>query len=336
MPPNFAAPSRRRLLTAATAGLCCAAIGGARRAGAQPIGRLTRVVVGFPPGGAPDVVARVVADALRGPYAQTVVVENKAGAGGRIAVEAVKVAEADGSTVLVTPNPIITVYPHVYRKLSYDPLHDLTPVTSLCTYPLVLSAGPALPANVNSLAELVGWCKTHPANASFGTPAAGSTLHFIGVVFASAAGIELQHIPYRGGPEVMTDLVGGRIPLAVTPPAPVVPHIRAGRLRALATTSADRSPLLPDVPTFKEAGYPQLAVRDWIGTFVPAKTPSDRVEQLNALLRRALTSREVSDTYATLMMDVSSESPREAARMVQAEYEMWRPIVRASGFSVDD
>jgi tripartite-type tricarboxylate transporter receptor subunit TctC len=327
-------PSRRHLLAATATTVCCVAICTVGPARAQRLVKPSRIVVGFPPGGAPDVVARLTADGLRGPYAPSVIVENKPGAGGRIAVEAVKFGETDGSAMLVTPNPIITIYPHVYRKLSYDPLHDLTPVTSLCSYSLVLSAGPGLPASVKSLADLVGWCKAHPASASFGTPAAGSTLHFIGVVFASAAGVELQHVPYRGGAEVVTDLVGGRIPLAITPPAPVVPHIRAGRLRALATTGAERSPVLPEVATFKEAGYPQLAIKDWIGLFVPAKTPSDKVELLNGLARAALKSREVTDAYATLMMESSSESPRESSLMVEAEYEMWRPIVKASGFTV--
>jgi tripartite-type tricarboxylate transporter receptor subunit TctC len=327
--------SRRQLLEQSAAAFCAAA-GIAPVARAAIIAKAGRVIVGFPPGGAPDMVARLVADALKSSYAQTVIVENKPGAGGRIAAESVKSADADGSTMLVTPNPIITIYPHVYRKLAYDPLHDFVPVTSLCSYPLVLSAGPGLPPSVKSLADIVPWAKANPNSASFGTPAAGSTLHFIGLVLASAAGITLEHVPYRGPSDLVSDLVGGRIPLAVTPPAPVVPHIRAGRLRALAISSAARSSILPDVPTFKESGYPQLAVNDWIGLFVPAKTPADTVERLNGIVREALTSREVKDAYATLMMEPSSESAHDAARMVEAEYQMWRPIVKASGFVAAD
>jgi len=328
--------SRRRILLASAAALLSAGDPGARRAVAQVVGRQSRIVVGFPPGGAPDVVARLTADALRGSYAPTVIVENKPGAGGRIAAEAVKNGDADGSVMLVTPNPIITIYPHVYRKLSYDPLHDLTLVTSLCSFPLVLTAGPALPASVKSLADLVPWARAHPGSASFGTPAAGSTLHFIGVVFANAAGIELVHVPYKGGPEVVNDLIGGRIPLAVTPPAPVVPHIQAGKLRALATTSVQWSSVLPDVPTFRESGYPQLDMKDWIGLFVPAKTPADTIARLNAIVRGALNKADVKAAFATLMMEAGGESPKDAARMVEAEYEMWRPIVKASGFVAVD
>jgi len=149
-------PSRRHLLTGSAATVFCAALGVAHRAWAQSVSKPCRIVVGFPPGSAPDVVARLMADGLRGTYAHAVIVENKAGAGGRIAAEAVKTGDPDGSTMLVTPNPIVTIYPHVYRKLPYDPLHDLTPVTSLCSYPLVLSAGPALPLDVKTLAGLVG------------------------------------------------------------------------------------------------------------------------------------------------------------------------------------
>jgi tripartite-type tricarboxylate transporter receptor subunit TctC len=327
----------RRRFVASSAALPCAGLGIPLRADGQGVGRASRIVVGFPPGGAPDVVARLMADALRGgSYAPTVIVENKPGAGGRIAAEVVKNSDADGSTVLVTPNPIITIYPHVYRKLAYDPLRELAPVTSLCSFPLVLSAGPALPTDVKSLPDLVSWAKAHPGSASFGTPAAGSTLHFIGVVFASAAGIPLEHVPYKGGPEVVNDLLGGRIALAVTPPAPVVPHIRSGRLRALATTSRERSALLPDVPTFRESGYPQLDMKDWIGAFVPARTPPDTIDRLNALLRAASQSPAVREAYASLMMEPGGESPRESARMVEAEYEMWRPIVKASGFVASD
>jgi len=295
-----------------------------------------KVIVPAPPGGTMDVVARILAEAIQTEIGQPAIVENKPGAGGRIAAESVKSADADGSTMLVTPNPIITIYPHVYRKLAYDPLHDFMPVTSLCSYPLVLSAGPGLPPSVKSLADIVPWAKANPNSASFGTPAAGSTLHFIGLVLASAAGITLEHVPYRGPSDLVSDMVGGRIPLAVTPPAPVVPHIRAGRLRALAISSAARSSILPDVPTFKESGYPQLAVNDWIGLFVPAKTPADTVERLNGIVREALTSREVKDAYATLMMEASSESAHDAGRMVEAEYQMWRPIVKASGFVAAD
>jgi len=329
-------PSRRHLIAGSAATVFCAALGVADPSRAQSSTKPCRIVVGFPPGSAPDVVARLMADGLRGTYAQTVIVETKSGAGGRIAAEAVKTGDPDGSTILITPNPIITIYPHVYRKLSYDPLRDLTPVTSLCSYPLVLSAGPGLPLNVKTLADLVAWCRANPGGVSFGTPAAGSTLHFIGVAFAAASHIDLQHVPYRGGAEVVADLAGGRIPLAVTTATPVVPLIRAGRLRALATTSTDRSSVLPDVPTFKEAGYPQLAIKDWIGAFVPAKTPVETVERLNFALRAALKSSEASESYATLMINPSSESPGDAARMVQAEFDMWRPIVKASGFTATD
>jgi tripartite-type tricarboxylate transporter receptor subunit TctC len=232
--------SRRHLLAGSAAGLFCASFGATRQALAQVVGKVSRVVVGFSPGGAPDVVARLLAEQLKANYAPTLFVDNKPGAGGRIAVEAVKKSEGDGATMLVTPNPMLTIYPHVYKHLAYDPLRDLAPVTSLCSYPLVLTVGPGVPAQVNTLHDLVQWAKATPGGISFGTPAAGSTLHFIGLMLSRAAGIELTHVPYRGGAEIMQDLLGGRIPLAITPPAPVVPHIRAGKWGGLAPTSHER------------------------------------------------------------------------------------------------
>jgi tripartite-type tricarboxylate transporter receptor subunit TctC len=308
---------------------------GARRAVAQVVGRQSRIVVGFPPGGAPDVVARLTADALRGSYAPTVIVENKPGAGGRIAAEAVKNGDADGSAMLVTPNPIITIYPHVYRRLSYDPLHDLTLVTSLCSFPLVLTAGPALPASVKSLGDLVPWARAHPGSASFGTPAAGSTLHFIGVVFANAAGIELVHVPYKGGPEVVNDLIGGRIPLAVTPPAPVVPHIQAGKLRALATTSVQRSSVLPDVPTFRESGYPQLDMKDWIGLFVPAKTPQDVVMKIHGEVVKILGNPDLKSKLGPQGIELVTNSPADFGRFIREDNAKWGKIIKDAGIKGD-
>lgn len=328
--------SRRNLLAGSAAGLFWTSFGATRGVLAQTFSKASRIVVGFSPGGAPDVVARLLAERLKDTYAPTVFVDNKPGAGGRIAVEAVKKSEGDGATMLVTPNPMITIYPHVYRNLAYDPLRDLKPVTSLCSYPLVLTVGPGVPTQVKTLRDLVQWAKVTPGGASFGTPAAGSTLHFIGLVLGRAAGIELTHVPYKGGAEVMQDLLGGRIPLAITPAAPVVPHIRAGKVRALATTSIARSSVLPDVPSFKESGYPGLEMNDWIGLFVPSTVPAETIDRLNGAARVALQSDRAKETFASLMMEPGGESPADCANRVKAEYVMWGPIVKASGFVVSD
>jgi tripartite-type tricarboxylate transporter receptor subunit TctC len=324
--------SRRYFLAGSAAGFVLGGAGMTRHLFAQLIGKATRIVVGFPPGGFVDVVARHLSERMRGTYAPTVIVDNKPGAGGRIAVEAVKNSDGDGSTILVTPNPMITIYPHLYGKLAYDPLHDLMAVTTLCTFPLVLVVGPGMPANVKTIGELVPWAKANPKKASYGTSAAGSTQHFIGFLFARAAGIELTHVGYKGGGPAIQDLLGGQIPIIIGTPGNVIPHLQAGKLRALATTGAQRSSIFPNIPTFKESGYPEIDMKDWLGLFVPSKTPPETVAKLNTVVREVLKSSEIVEAFAKLMVEPRGESPAECARLVQAEYKLWGPIVKASGF----
>ena len=272
-------PTRREFIRSAAASVFSAGTTAAHDAFAQVVAKPVRLLIGFPPGGIPDVVARHLADRMRSTYAPTIIVENKPGAGGRIGVDALKSAEPDGRAILVTPNPMITLYPHVYPKLSYDPLRDIVPVTTLGSFPLLLVVGPGLPADINTISALVQWAKRHPDQASFGSSAAGSTQHLIGAMFAQAAGITLTHVAYKGGTMVVQNLLGGQLPIAVGTPSTTVAHIRAGKLRALATSGPKRSPLLPDVPTLKEAGYGDLVVEDRLGMFVPVLV-TDRAKQV--------------------------------------------------------
>lgn len=329
-------PSRREFIRSAAASALCAATSAAHTAFAQGVAKPARLVVGFPPGGIPDVVARHLAERMRGTYAPAIIVENKPGAGGRIGVEAIKNAEPDGSTILVTPNPMITVYPHVFPKLSYDPMRDLLPVTTLGSFPLLLAAGPGLPAEITSIDALVQWAKKHPDQASFGSSAAGSTQHFLGSMFAQAAGIKLTHVGYKGGTVAVQNLLGGQLPIAVVTPVTTIAHIRAGRLRVLASSGPKRSSLLPDVPTFHEAGYTDLVVEDWLGMFVPARTPREIIAKLNGVVREALKSSETREAFAKLMIEPGGESPEECSKLVAAELKKWGPIVKASGFVGDD
>jgi tripartite-type tricarboxylate transporter receptor subunit TctC len=298
--------------------------------------RAARLVVGFPPGGIPDVVARLLAERLQGGYASAVIVENRPGAAGRIAVEAVKTARGDGNTMLVTPNPMITLYPHVYQALSYDPLRDLAAVSTLCSYPLAFSTGPAVPAEVRGIADFVQWASRQGAAVPYASSAPGSTLHFAGMLFARAAGIELTHIPYKGGVAAIQDVLGGRLPLVITSLPVAVPHARSGRLRTLAVTGRERSAALPEVPTLGESGYAGLDLKDWIGIFLPASASPETVARLNAAVREALKSSELSSALAKQMVEPGGTTPAEAAALVQAEHRMWRPIVKASGFVADD
>src|SRR6266481_3159757 len=214
----------RRTVLAASA---VAAIG-AVRAQAQTLRKTVHIVVGFPAGGATDLIARILADRLRGPYASTVLVENKPGAAARIAVDYVKNAEPDGSVMLFTPDFPITLYPHSFRSLSYDPLRDLSPVAPAARSMLTYIVGPAVPAGVRSLADFVQWCKAHPESATYATTAAGGTPHFVGVMLASAAGIKMTPVHYRGGAPALQDLLGGHVPAGINPISETLSQAKSG------------------------------------------------------------------------------------------------------------
>src|SRR5438093_833504 len=261
-------PTRRHILIGSAAGLVASA--GFSRAQAQAVRKPVHMIVGFPAGGGTDVIARIIADKLRGAYASTVLVENKVGAGARQSVEYVKNAEPDGSTMLFTPEFRMTVYPHIDRSLSYDPLRDFTPVAPATKSMLTYVIGPAVPPEVKSLPDFVQWCRANPAKAAYATTAAGGTPHFVGVMFANAAGVAMTPVHYRGGAPALQDLLGGHVPASVNPISESLPFAKSGTLRILAVTGSQRSSFLPDVPTMAEAGY-QVVVESWLGVFVPAK-----------------------------------------------------------------
>src|SRR5262249_53865233 len=200
-------------------------------------------------------IARILADRLRGAYASTVLVENKAGAAARIAVEYVKNADPDGSVMLFTPDFPITVYPHSFRTLNYDPIRDFTAVAPAAKSMLTYNVGPAVPDSVKTLKEFVEWCKAHPDKASYGTTSAGGTPHFVGMMLASAAGIAMTPVHYRGGAPALQDLIGGHVPASVNPVSESMSQAKAGTIRTLAVTGAGRSPVLPHVPTLISRGY---------------------------------------------------------------------------------
>jgi tripartite-type tricarboxylate transporter receptor subunit TctC len=186
---------------------------------------------------------------------------------------------------------------------------------------------------VKTLAEFIAWCKSNPAQSSYGSPGAGSPLHFLGVMLARAANFEYLHVPFQGTAPSIQSLLGSQIASCISPIGPFVPHVRAGTLRALATTGAQRSPLLPDVPTIAEAGYPALEFAEWFGIFVPARTPSGTIETLSSALRAALQTKEVQAGLANQSVDVGGLTPADFARQVKADFGRWGPIVKASGFT---
>jgi tripartite-type tricarboxylate transporter receptor subunit TctC len=327
--------TRRNIITASAAGFVVSASGGFSRALAQPVSKPVHMIVGFPAGGGTDVIARIFADKLRGAYASTVLVENKVGAGSRLSVEYVKNAEPDGSVMLFTPEFPMTVYPHIYRSLSYDPLRDFTPVAPTTKSMLTYVIGPAVPPEVKSLPDFVQWCKANPAKAAYATTAAGGTPHFVGVMVASAAGIAMTPVHYRGGAPALQDLLGGHVPASVNPISETFSLAKSGTLRMLAVTGSQRSPFLPDVPTMREQGY-DVVIDSWIGLFVPVRTPAAVVSALSGAVADAAKSPEVAESLAKFGSEPAFQTPDQFAARVEADIERWGPVVKASGFVAED
>jgi tripartite-type tricarboxylate transporter receptor subunit TctC len=268
-------------------------------------------------------------------YASPFIVENRPGASERIALEAVKSSAADGSTLLLTGSSSMAVVPHVYKKLNYDPLQDFTPVTTVCSFPFLLTVGPMVPGQVKTLADFISWCRANPKQATYGTVGAGSLHHFIGVALSRAAGFEFVHVPYQGLAAVQ-DLVAGRIAATIFPQGTTLSYVQSGELRALLTTGTQRSASLPEVPTARELGYSVIEEDDWFGIFVPARTPVETVKTLNTTIRAALKSDDVKAGLAKLSLAPAGDSPEEFARLVKSEFDRWGPIVEASGFRAEN
>ena len=328
--------SKRRLL-ALTSAVGVASVSPAiwTSAQSQAIRSTTRLLVGFPPGGPVDIVGRLLANEMK-PYASTIIVENRPGGGGRVALEALRTSAADGTVFLITPASMIVIYPHVYKTLSYSPLRDFAPVTTICEFSLVLAVGPRVPADVKTVAAFIAWCRANPRQATYGSPSAGAVPHFTGAMLARAAGVELLHVPYQGAAPAMQNLLGGEIAANITVLPAALPHVQAKTIRALATTGRTRSPLLPDVPTLSESGFPGLETVEWFGIFAPAKTPADIVDRLNGAVRDALKVSEVKAGLSKLSFDPAGNTPEQFSEMVRAGRERWGPVVQSSGFKPED
>ena len=297
------------------------------------IDKPVRIIVGFPPGGTADVMARAVADKMKDTLGQPVIVENRPGAIGRIAADAVKAAAPDGSTIMVMPIGPMAVVPHTYKTLSYDPLKDFAPIGMGSTFQFAVAAGPQ--SGAKTWGEYVVWAKANPGKSSYATSGAGSLPHFFGLLVARESGIELLHVPYKGSAAYMNELLGGNVPLAVDAIADLTEQHRAGKIRILASSGAKRSTAVPDVPTFAELGIKGVEAEGWFGFFAPAKTPKAIIDQLNRSLNQALTSPEIAQRLAGLGLDPATSTPEEFARILAADYAKWGPVVKASGFTAE-
>jgi tripartite-type tricarboxylate transporter receptor subunit TctC len=321
--------NRREALGAAI-GLIAAG-GTAQRARSQTVDKVVHIIVGFPAGGGTDIVARVLAQALSGAYANSIIVENKPGASARLAVEYVKNAPADGSVMLFTPDFPMTLYPFSFKSLNYDPIKDFIAVGPAAKSLLTFNVGPAVPDTVKTLADFVAWCKANPTKANYATTSAGATPHFTGVMLAREAKVTMTPVHYRGGAPAIEDLLGGHIPASVNPVSEVIAYAKSSPIRILAVTGAERTRFLPDVPTMKESGY-NVVVESLTGVFLPANTPDATVGALSAAMRKAAQSQAMIDSLAKFGTEPTFLTPAEFSAWIKGQVASWGPVVQESGF----
>ncbi len=296
-----------------------------------------KILYGFPAGSAGDICARRVADHFGGTaYSKNnAIVDSKTGAGGRIALEVLKTAPADGSVLAMTPFSCLSLYPHIYKKLSYDPFADFVAVGTASMIHHGLAVGPLVPASVKTVQDFLAWARANPKDASYGSPAAGSTPHFIGALLGLNNQVELKHVPYRGSVPGVTDVVGGQLAAMVTPHGDFIPNYKAGRLRILATSGKQRSPFVPEVPTFAEQGFADLTVEEWFGFYAPAKTPADMVAAANAVINAAIRDKSVIDSLTVVGLIPYGGTADDMAFSQKREFDRWGPLIKKVGFTAE-
>lgn len=291
------------------------------------------IVVPYPPGGSLDVTTRPIAAAMSESMGQSVVVENRTGASGMIGTDYVAKAAPDGHTLLMIYEGNI-IAPAVFPKLNHDPIRDFAPITNVTVGPHIIVAHPSLPAN--SLKELIELARREPGKLTFGSPGTASGQHLAGELFKQqAGGLDIRHVPYRGGGQMIVDLVAGHVPLGVIGLPPTLPHIKAGKLKVLAVTARTRSRFLPDVPTVEEAGLAGYETVQWFGAVAPAGTPKPAIDRLFAEFVKALKNPAVVERLTAAGLDIApSASPQEFGEFMRAELARWPAIVRAAGAGV--
>lgn len=323
--------TRRQVLQGA-AGSAVLAAGAPATAQANDI---ARVIVGFPPGGTADTMCRRLAERLQPGYAKAVVVDNRPGAGGKIAVQSMKSLPADGSAMLLTPMSMLGIYPHTYKTLAYDPFTDVTPVSLSTTFEFGFCIGPAVPESVRTLGDFVSWARANPGKANFGSPAPGSVPHFIGVLLGRAGGAQLTHVGYRGTAPAMLDLIGGQLAAVSSLIGDINAQMASGKVRFLAVSGEKRSKFAPQVPTYAEQGFKDLVFTEWYGIYLPPGARPDVVRSLHAALVPALASPELAQGIAAMGLEPASSTPAELEARLKADTQRWGPIVRSIGFTAD-
>ncbi|MEI6028196.1 MAG: Bug family tripartite tricarboxylate transporter substrate binding protein [Betaproteobacteria bacterium] len=295
--------------------------------------RTIKVLVGFPPGGSIDIVSRVLAEKMKDDLKVNIVIENRAGAGGRVAADLLKASPADGSVVMITPIVVPVLAPLVFSKLNYNPATDFAPVGHVCNFNFALSVPASLP--VKNVAEFVTWLKANPQKANFGSPAPGSLPHFFGEMLSRDAKADMVHVPFAGGSALMNALMGGQVSAGIDVLLEALEAHKSGKVRILAISGDKRSAVLPDVPTFKESGFPNIVASGWFAMYAPAKTPAASIEAINRALNKALTHPEVLDRFGKLALEAGGGSAADLTRLEQSSTARWAPVVKATGFRAD-
>jgi len=291
------------------------------------------IIVPFSAGGTTDILARIVGQALTTELGQTVVVDNRAGAGGNIGGQAAARAPADGYTLFMGTVGTHAINASLYKKMPFDPVKDFAPLTRVANVPNLLVANPAQP--FKNVKELIAYGKAHPGQLNFGSSGNGTSIHLSGELFKTMAKVDMQHVPYKGSAPAMTDLLGNQIAIMFDNMPSAIQHVRSGKLRAIAVTTAKRSPELPDVPTIAEAGVPGYEATSWFGLFAPAGTPPAVISKLNTAVVKVLANSEIKKKINEQGAEVYSETPEQFAAFIQKESVKWGKVVRDSGASLD-
>ncbi len=313
--------------------LVAAAMAWAQEAVTAYPNRPIRIIVTFPPGGPTDIIARSVGQKLSEAWNQPVVVDNRAGAGGNIGTDLAAKSAPDGYTLLLSNFGPLAISPFVYSKLPYDPVRDLTPITLAATSWFFVVSNPSIPAT--SLKDLIALAKAKPGQLAFSSAGNASPSHLAGALFQSSAGVSLIHVPYKGGVPSVGAVIGGETQLAIESPPPIVPQVKAGKLRGLAAARANRSPLLPEVPTAGEAGLPGFEVGSWYGFHAPAGTPGPIIAKLHAEMVKAMQTAELRERFASVGADMIANTPQQFGAFVEAELKKWGAVIKAAGVKAE-
>lgn len=291
------------------------------------------VMVPWPAGGPSDIAARPIAKGLSEQLGKSFVVDNRGGGGGNIGSAAAARSKPDGQTLLVTSGAPIVINPSLYKKMGFDPAKDLVPVTKLLEVPLVLVAHPSLPAN--NLKELVAYINAQGGKFSYASAGSGTPQHMTGELFRSTIKADMIHVPYKGSAPAISDLIGGHVPVMFDSMIAIMPHVKSGKVKVIAISSDKRSPLLPDVPTFAESGYPSVVSYAWYGMFAPSKTPKNVIAKINQETLKAMKDPLFQKVLADTGSDYVGDTPENFSKFVQSEAVKWSKIVKESGATVD-